>query len=293
MTDYRDDWWRSPDGLRLHYRDYPGDPGRAPVLCIPGLTRNARDFEAVAERLAGSRRVIVVELRGRGESEWAPDFESYNVKAYLEDVRALLAELGLDRMVLFGTSLGGILSMLLGATDGARIAGLLLNDVAPIVEEAGLERIRGYIGSEARWPGWAEATAAIATTHGPAFPDYGPADWDAMTRRLAREEGGAVVGDYDPKIAILVAMPSPPPPPEPWQLIEAFRNVPGLLVYGALSDILSADVAAETVRRLPEMELLTLSNMGHVPTLDEPEARAAVDRLLARVDSESGTKAVF
>lgn len=296
---WRDGYWDSADGLRLHYRDYPGDtrpgdtrpgdarPGDArkvPVLCIPGLTRNARDFQPIADRLAGNRRVIVAELRGRGGSARSPDFETYSARVYLHDIRALLTALDLPRVALFGTSLGGIIAMLLAGGGDPRLAGVLLNDIGPVVEEAGLERIRDYIGAPTGWASWAEAARAMAKTHGHAYPDYGPADWEAMARRLCREDGGAIVGDYDPAIAILVAMPTPRPA-EPWTLIEGFRHMPGLLVHGALSDILSAETAAETMRRLPLMELATLPRVGHPPVLDEPEVTPAIDRLLARIDA--------
>ncbi|WP_174274426.1 alpha/beta fold hydrolase [Sphingomonas bacterium] len=280
---WRDGYWTSADGLTLHYRDYPGDPAATPVICIPGLTRNARDFAAVADRLAGGRRVIVVELRGRGMSDWSPDFATYHAAGYVGDVRALLAALDLPRFVIFGTSLGGIIAMVLGASGQSGLAGVLLNDIGPVIEEAGLERIRGYIGP-ARWPSWEAAARAMAETHGHAFPDFEAADWRAMAERLAIEKDGAIVGDYDPAIAILVAMPTPAPA-EPWRLIEGFEAMPTLLVHGALSDILSAGTAAAMARRLPRMETVTLPRVGHPPLLTEPGVEAAIDRLLAAVDS--------
>lgn len=283
---FRDGHWKSADGLRLHYRDYHGDPQPTPVLCIPGLTRNARDFDPVAERLAGARRVLVAELRGRGESDYAADPATYHAGVYLRDVQALLDDLGLPRVALFGTSLGGIVAMLLGAVGDRRLAGVLLNDIGPVIEEAGLERIRGYVGAPARWESWAAAAATIAATHARAYPDYTQADWDAMARRLCRERDGAIVGDYDPAIAMLVVRPAPPPP-EPWVLIEGLREMPGLLVHGALSDILGAGTAAAMVARLPDMELVTLPRIGHAAVLDEPDVVPAIDRLLARIDARA------
>ena len=131
MTAWSDGYWWSNDGLRLHYRDYPGDASRPPILCIPGLTRNARDFEGVAERLSPDWRVISVDLRGRGESAYAKDPMTYVPLTYLQDMEALVRELGLARFVLFGTSLGGLLSMLLGAAEKERVAGILINDIGP------------------------------------------------------------------------------------------------------------------------------------------------------------------
>ena len=143
MAEWSDGYWWSKDGLRLHYRDYSGgDDGRPPILCIPGLTRNARDFGAVADRLAGQWRLICVELRGRGESAYAKDPMTYVPLTYLQDLEALIDELKLTRFVAFGSSLGGLLTMLLAATGSDRIAGAILNDIGPVVEPAGLARIR-------------------------------------------------------------------------------------------------------------------------------------------------------
>ncbi len=282
-----DGYWQSDDGLRLHYRDYPGDPSATPLLCIPGLTRNARDFEAVADRLAGARRVIVAELRGRGLSDISPNFEDYNAKVYAADIARLLDTLALARIALFGTSLGGIVAMLLGAAGESRLAGVLLNDIGPLVVEEGLERIRAYIGAPARWADWAEAARATERVHRQAYPTYTAAEWDRMARQLCRAEAdGGIVPDYDPAIAILTALPTPVPH-EPWRLIEGFRDMPGLLVWGELSDILSEAVARETVARLPEMKLAIIRDTGHPPTLDEPEAREAVDDLLKRIDARA------
>jgi pimeloyl-ACP methyl ester carboxylesterase len=142
MADWADGWWSTGDGLRLHYRDYPGNEGRPPILCIPGLTRNARDFEGVADRLGGEWRLICVELRGRGQSDYAKDAMTYLPPVYWQDVEALIAELGLKRFIPFGTSLGGLITMLLAMADNKRIAAALLNDIGPVLETQGLEHIR-------------------------------------------------------------------------------------------------------------------------------------------------------
>lgn len=285
-----DGYWATKDGLRLHYRDYPGDAAATPVLCIPGLTRNARDFEAVAERLSPARRVIVAELRGRGLSDYSPNFEDYNARVYAEDIAALLGVLALPQVALFGTSLGGIVTMLLGFARDPRLAGVLLNDIGPVVIEEGLERIRSYVGAPQKWADWKQAARATERTHRHAYPTYTAADWERMARQLDREEAdGSIVPDYDPAIAILTAMPTPVPP-EPWRFIEGFRDMPGLLIWGELSDILSEETARETVARLPEMKLAIVPDTGHPPTLDEPAAREAVDDLLKRIDARTAAE---
>ena len=146
MPSWTDRFWYSAEGLRLHYRDYEGPRDKPPILCIPGLTRNARDFEPVAERYAGAWRVICVELRGRGESANDPDPGRYTPHYYVADILKLLDQDGIADAVFFGTSLGGICTMLLASTDADRIAGAMLNDIGPEIDQAGLERGRDHTG---------------------------------------------------------------------------------------------------------------------------------------------------
>jgi pimeloyl-ACP methyl ester carboxylesterase len=281
---YEDGYWYSADGLRLHFRDYPGDPGRAPVLCVPGLTRNARDFECVAQRLAGKRRVIAVDLRGRGESDHAPDPYSYVPPVYLQDLGALIAEHCVRPVVLFGTSLGGLMAMLLSLTARPSLAGVLLNDVGPVLGETGMARIRSYVGHDPHFGSWDEAARMIADNHAGFFPDYGHADWLIWAHRVCREAEGAIRFDYDMGIAEPFNLPQPEPAFDLWPAFETLHGLPSLLVRAELSDVLEAETASEMVRRVPTMELVTLPRIGHAPTLEEPEAAAAIDRLLQSVD---------
>jgi pimeloyl-ACP methyl ester carboxylesterase len=160
MPAYENRYWWSKDGLRLHYRDYAGPADRPPILCLPGLTRNARDFEGLAARLAGQWRVIAVDFRGRGESAYAKDPMSYVPLTYVQDIEALLGELAIDRYVAVGTSLGGIVTMLLAGTARARLAAALLNDIGPDIDPRGLSRIRGYVGKAGSFPTWMHAARA-------------------------------------------------------------------------------------------------------------------------------------
>lgn len=283
-AEFADGWWTAADGVRLHYRDYPGSGAHVPVLCVPGLTRNARDFAAMAERLAGSRRVIVVELRGRGMSDHARDAMTYQPACYLRDLLGLIDALGLERLVVFGTSLGGLLAMLLGASARPLLAGVLLNDIGPVLDPAGIARIRSYVGKGTSWPTWLHAAKAIAETHHAAFPDHAIADWLAMARRLCRlTPQGRIVQDYDMKIAEPFRLPPPEPAADLWPALESLAGMPAVLVRGGLSDVLSAATAEEMARRLPRLDVVTLPRIGHAPMLDEPECIAAIDRLLARV----------
>ncbi len=284
MAAFADGYWWSNDGLRLHYRDYPGRPDRPPILCIPGLTRNARDFAALAERLAGDWRLICVDLRGRGESAFAKDPMTYVPLTYLQDVEALIDQLALKRFVAFGTSLGGIVTMLLAGTGPGRIAGALLNDVGPVLDPRGLARIGGYVGRGSNWPTWLHAARALAENNAPIYPDYKLEDWLAMAKRLCRlNNSGRVVLDYDMRIAEPFRASGATLDFDLWPAFEALRGVPGLLVRGALSDLLAEDAAAEMMARLPEFRQLTVPGVGHAPTLDEPDVAPAIDRLLERV----------
>ncbi len=286
LPEHSDGYWWSPDGLRLHYRDYPGRSDRPPVLCIPGLTRNARDYEKLAERLAGEWRVIAVDLRGRAESAYAKDPMTYVPLTYLQDLEALVADLKLDRFVAIGTSLGGILTMLMASTHPERIAGAVLNDVGPEIDTAGLGRIRGYVG-KANWhPTWMHAARALSEANGDVYPTYEIADWLDMAKRLYRlTSAGRIVLDYDMKIAEPFRVPGNEAGPDMWRAFAALRDKPLLVVRGAGSDILAAGVAERMHAEAPGSELVVVPDTGHAPTLNEPDAAAAIDRLLAKVAS--------
>ncbi|WP_420138086.1 alpha/beta fold hydrolase [Sphingomonas sp.] len=284
---YQDRIWYSADGLRLHYRDYAGDPTKAPVLCIPGLTRNARDFEGVASHLAGSRRVIAVDLRGRGDSDYSDDPMTYVPPVYVQDLLALIDEQDLHHVVLFGTSLGGLLAMLIGLAARPLLAGVLLNDIGPVLGVQGLSRIRTYVGRDVRFAGWDEAAATLAQAHTGSFPSYGSEDWQRWAHRVCRQEpDGTIRFDYDMALAAPFNLPPPEPPFDLWPAFESLRGLPLLLVRGALSDILEEETAIEMVRHIPNMDFVTVPAIGHTPTLEEPEAMHAIDLLLAAVDHE-------
>ncbi|MFD1035033.1 alpha/beta fold hydrolase [Sphingomonas hankookensis] len=281
---FTDGYWWSNDGLRLHYRDYPGRDDRPAILCLHGLTRNVRDWEDVADRLAGQWRLIVPEMRGRGESGYARDPMTYVPLVYLQDVEALLNQLALPRVVAFGTSLGGILTMLLAATDRDRIAAALLNDVGPELDPVGLGRIRGYVGKQVSHPTWMHAARAVAENNGDVFPRYEVQDWLHMAKRAHRlNSAGRIILDYDMKIAEPFRVPGNEAGPDMWRAYEALAGKPVAIVRGELSDILPARVADAMVARIDGAELTNVAEIGHAPVLTEPAAIGAIDRLLARV----------
>lgn len=285
MTEYADRFWTSRDGLKLHFRDYEGRQDRPPVICLPGLTRNARDFEHVAERLAGEWRVICVDLRGRGDSDYAKDSASYNPLQYADDLGQLFVQQELTRAVFFGTSLGGLITMITALTAPQLLAGVLLNDVGPELDPAGIERIRTYVGQGRSYPTWMHAARALEESQAEAFPDYSLTDWLGMAKRcMAVGSNGRIHFDYDMKIAEpIVDAPPPAEPVDMWPAIAAMKDVPSLMLRGAKSDVLSEATHRKMAEMLPQGEAVTVPGVGHAPMLDEPEAVAAIDRLLARV----------
>lgn len=287
MSPYENRYWWSNDGVRLHYRDYPGPADRPPILCLPGLTRNARDYDALARRLSPQWRVIAVDLRGRGESGYAKDPMSYVPLTYVQDIEGLLGELAVPRYIAIGTSLGGIVTMLLAGTARETLAGAVLNDVGPEISPEGLSRIRSYVGKSNTWPTWIHAARAVAEANGDVFPHYQLEDWLAMAKRLYRlNSAGRIVLDYDMKIAEPFRVPGNEAGPDMWRALDRLKAVPMLIVRGGKSDILSAATVERMKAVLDQAEMVTLPDIGHAPTLNEPAAVAGVDRLLARIAAE-------
>ncbi len=283
MPAYENRYWSSKDGLRLHYRDYAGGEDRPPILCFPGLTRNARDFDGLAARLAGRWRVIAVEFRGRGESAYAKDPLTYVPLTYVQDVEALLTELAIDRYVAVGTSLGGIVTMLLAGTGRATMVGALLNDVGPEIDPRGLSRIRGYVGKGGSFPTWMHAARAVGESNADVYPDWEIEDWLAMAKRLYRlNSAGRIVLDYDMKIAEPFRVAGNEAGPDMWRALSSLRDVPTLIVRGARSDVLSAPTAERMLAALDHAELVTVPGVGHTPMLTEPVLQAPIDALLDR-----------
>lgn len=284
MASWTDRSWNSAEGLRLHYRDYAGPHDKPPILCIPGLTRNARDFEGVAARYAGQWRVICVDLRGRGMSEYDPDSSHYAPPWYAADILKLLDQLGIADAVFVGTSLGGIVTMLMAATDGDRIAGALLNDVGPEIADVGLDRIATYVGKDVQYANWGEAIADLAARNGEIYPRWTREDWVEYAHRVCREDRGAVRFDYDMRIVDNFVAARAAEPMDAWPLLQGLKDKPVTILRGALSDLLSQSTAERMVLEVGgQATLVTVPDVGHAPTLEEPEAVGALDRLLDRV----------
>ena len=286
---HRDVFLTSPDGVVLHARDHgPTDGGPVPVLCLPGLTRNAKDFEPVAQRLAQTRRVISPDFRGRGLSGHAADPLTYRPDVELADTLLVLDHLNVARAAVIGTSRGGIVALIMAAKARERLAGVLFNDIGPRVDIAGLLRIRSYIGSDPQFGSWDEAVAALKATN-PGFDSLSAEQWLVFARRVFREVEGVPRADYDARLAM--TFPSPEDitsgkVPELWGLLDLMTDMPLTVLRGEHSDLLSAATVAEMQVHAPQLVAVTVRNRGHVPFLDEPEALAAIDAWLAAVDRQ-------
>ena len=283
---YQDANWTSADGLSLYFRDYAGPEGYdgPPVLCMHGLTRNSRDFAELAEHLAKTRRVIVPEMRGRGQSDYAPESSTYNPVQYVADVELLLSQEGIENFISVGTSMGGLMTMMLAAAKPGRLVAVVMNDIGPHVETAGLSRISGYVGQGRSYPTWLHAARSMSSVHSEAFPGYDLEAWIEMAKRtMVVSQNGRISYDYDMAIAEPFREPGNAAPPDLWPAFDALKDVPMLLVRGELSDLLSPETVSEMGKRNPAMTSVTVPGVGHAPMLSEPEAAEAIDALLAKV----------
>jgi pimeloyl-ACP methyl ester carboxylesterase len=277
---YQDRYFVVRDGLRLHYRDYPGEAGKPPLLCLPGLTRNSSDFAELAERCSPRFRALALDFRGRGLSGYDPLPARYNPLTYASDVIELLDRLSIPQAVFVGTSLGGLVTMTVAAMAPQRIAATILNDVGPDVDASGVERILSYVGKDRRFKSWDEAAEAIAANYGAQFDRYTHEDWVKMAKRNCREDNGEIRFDYDMAIAEPFKTTGPTPHVDLWPLFEALARKPLLVVRGEKSDLLTAATAAKMQSVAPDARVAVVPGVGHAPELNEPEAVAAIDEFL-------------
>ncbi len=283
--DYALQRYRSACGrLDLVARDYPATRADAPVLLMMhGLTRNSADFEPLAAHLAGNYRLIVPDQRGRGLSQWDPDPVQYRPDVYCADMFALLDGLDIGPCGDVGTSMGGLMALVMQAMRPGFARALVLNDIGPVLEDAGLARIQGYVGPGGAMADWDAAAARCRAINAAAFPDFTQGDWMAFARRTCVENAdGTVVFAYDPAIAQGVSGEDVTVvPPDLWPLWEGLDAVPVLVVRGAISDLLGAGTVAEMARRHSgPYSALEVPRVGHAPILDEPPALEAITTFL-------------
>lgn len=277
------------DGLALYARDYaPLAPVTGlPVICLHGLTRNSRDFEIVAPRIAAlGRRVIAPDMRGRGKSANDPDPAHYVPTVYAQDVVSLLDKLEIPQAVFAGTSMGGIITMVVGMTAPARVAASVLNDIGPKIDAEGLRRIASYVGRVRPFPNWDDAAAAVKEIALGAFPQRANDKdfWLAFAHRTFHQrDDGQVEADYDQHIALAFADIEHAPPADLTPLFQGLVPKPMLSIRGGLSDILTPDVVAQMRAMKPDLVAVEIPDIGHAPMLDEPAAWDALLDFLASV----------
>jgi pimeloyl-ACP methyl ester carboxylesterase len=285
VAPFREEYYVSADGLRLYARIYEQAGIAAPaVLCLPGLTRNSRDFEVLAPHLARRYRVLCPDLRGRGYSQRDSSCQNYQPATYLMDVLALLKALSVARAAIIGTSLGGLLAMMLAASRRDLVAGIVLNDIGPEIDPTGLARIRAYAGQLPAVRTWAEAVMQLQSVYGNTWPGLDHAAWLRLARRSYRENAsGNPVLDCDPGVGNALRS-APAQPADLWPLWAALGPVPALAIRGELSDILSPATFERMQGEKADLVRQTVARRGHVPLLDEPDCLPALDAFLARLD---------
>ena len=287
MSAFEERRWTSGDGLRLCTRDYPavGASVRLPVVCLHGLTRNSKDFEELGPRIAErGRRVLVPDVRGRGMSAYDSNPANYHPKIYARDMLTLMDSLEISRAVFIGTSMGGIITMTLAALRSKAVAAAILNDVGPAVAPEGIARILAYTGKDPGVRNWADAIEYVGRTNASALPGLEQEDWRKFAERTFRDLGNGPELDYDPAISGPLKPPSRLTKLAAWLLFRRLaRSRPTLLIRGALSDIISRDIAERMKRHAPGLELAEVPGVGHAPMLTEPVAVAAIEDFLDRV----------
>lgn len=284
MQNYNDYWYKSSDGLRLYARQYGNPTADNTIICIPGLTRNSADFAILCEHLATHYRIFAVDLRGRGNSDYDTNPENYHPGTYATDIISLLDELGLPSAIIIGTSLGGLVSMTLAASHADRIAAIILNDIGPEADQAGLDRIKAYVCNPSSASNWDEAVARTKSIQGREYPTFSEEDWLTFSKNLYKENpDGKPILAYDPAIATLLQQPIDAPRADLWPIFKLISDCPLLLIRGELSDILSLHCVTKMQKQRPDMSFLEIPNCGHAPLLSEASALVAIDQFLATV----------
>ncbi|MFY0681060.1 MAG: alpha/beta hydrolase [Thalassovita sp.] len=267
------------DGLSLYYED---DGDGLPLLCLSGLTRNARDFDFVAPQLEG-HRVIRLDYRGRGQSDWSKEYLSYNVPREAQDALELLDHLGIEKAAILGTSRGGLIAMGLAATVKDRLLGVVMNDIGPVLDPKGLDAIMGYLGIQPTFTDFdAMATARKAAMQA-TYPDVPLARWRKEVTHSHVATGDGIRLNYDPKLRDAVLEAGTTGAPDLWPFFEAIAPLPCAVIHGENSDLLSFETVAEMLRKNPDLIVAHVPNRAHIPFLDEPEAQSALSKWLRQL----------
>jgi len=283
MSSYREVKYWSVDGLELYARDYSHPEPKATILCMPGLTRNSADFDFICERLNKHYRLIAVDQRGRGRSEYDPNPENYLPATYVGDMLNLLDSLAISEVLLFGTSLGGLMAMVMVPLQPERFSGYILNDIGPEVGPAGLVRIKAYVGAPATATSWEDAVVKSKAVHAGELLALSEAGWLGFCRAIYRQrDDGQLELAYDPAIAEPMQQPQEEPVEQDlWGHFMGVKEKPVLVLRGSSSDILSAECLQKMRAIKPELAFCSVANRGHAPLLDEPDAVEAIEDFLA------------
>jgi pimeloyl-ACP methyl ester carboxylesterase len=284
------------DGLRLHVREYGLRTAPAlPVVCLPGLARTAADFDTLAPALANgrhARRVIAIDSRGRGQSDYDGNPANYNVAVELGDVATILTALEIARAVFVGSSRGGILTMLLAVARPAALAGAVLHDIGPVIEPKGLARIKSYVGKLPQPPSYAEGAEIMRRLFDTQFPKLTAEQWLASAQRTWKLSDGRLVPTYDARLAATLAeLDIERPLPPMWNEFDALARVPILVIRGAISDILSAATVDAMRARHPGLETIEVADQGHVPLLGSADLIDRIADFVERCDAGAGPAA--
>ncbi len=281
---YEERFVEAADGLRLYFRDYPNASPRPPVLCLPGLTRNSRDFEPLALRIGETRRVISPDLRGRGKSQYDPEWRNYHPGQYAADLWQLLDTLQVDEVVVVGTSLGGWMAMLLNHQRPGHIAGAVMNDIGPEADPGGIARVVATAGLLDVVGSLADAIEQAKSVYSIAYPDWGAEQWRVYTESTYRMlDDGRFDLNFDRNIGHAAREGVSGLDVDPWAMFDGLANVPTLLIHGVLSDILTAPIIEKMRRRKPDLQVVPVRERGHAPLLDEQEALDAITTFLESV----------
>ena len=274
-------FFTSADGLQLYFRDYPNESPQTPALCLPGLTRNSRDFEHLAAWLSQSRRVICPDLRGRGRSEYDSNWRNYHPVRYSADTWQLLYQAGIDNVIIFGTSLGGWMAMLMNNEQPTRVRAAVMNDIGPETNPQGIARVVAGAGRLDTVDSVAKAIEQVKSVYDVAFPDWSDRQWREYTEiTYCQSEDGRYDLNFDRNIGHAAREGVSGLSADPWTLFDNLANTPTLVIHGALSDILTPEIIAKMQSRKPDLRVANVANRGHAPLLDEQEAVDAISAFL-------------
>jgi pimeloyl-ACP methyl ester carboxylesterase len=281
------------DGLRLHARDYGALAASAlPVVCLPGFARTAADFHelalALAQDEAKPRRVLALDYRGRGRSDYDKDWKNYDIRVELDDLMQVLVAVGVEAAIFIGTSRGGLLTMALAAARPALIMGAVLNDVGPVIDARGLLRIRGYVGKLPLPRSYAEGAEILKRLSDQQFPVFGEAEWQIMAQRTWTERNGRLVPDYDPNLLkVLEELDLEAPLPVLWNYFAGLNGVPILAIRGANSDLLAEKTLTEMAQRHPDCQIFVAPGQGHAPLLGSRDMVRRIGKLITRAERQA------